>query len=166
MTEGIVLRKLGAGNQDWVRDVLRERWGSPLIVTRGQVHQADQLPGFIAEDQGAPVGLVTYRIEGDACEIINLDSLMEGRGVGSALVAAVIKTGTESGCKRLWLITTNDNTAALRFYQKLGFRLIAVHCDAVDRSRELKPEIPIIGMDGIPIRDEVELEISLKARHK
>lgn len=161
MTGGIVLRELGVEDQDWVRDVLRERWGSPLIVTRGQVHEADQLPGFIAEDQSTPVGLVTYRIEDDACEIVTLDSLLEGRGVGSALVTAAIKAGTEHGCKRLWLITTNDNTAALRFYQKLGFRLVAVHRDAIERSRELKPEIPIIGMDGIPIRDEIELELRL-----
>ena len=120
------------------------------------------MSGFIAEDQEAPVGLVTYRIDGDQCEIVSLDSLVEGRGVGSALVAAVTEATTKYGCKRLWLITTNDNTAALRFYQKLGFRLVAVYRDAVYKSRELKPEIPVIGMDGISIRDEVELELRLE----
>lgn len=161
MTKGIDLRKLETEDREWVGDVLRERWGSPLIITRGESHQADQLPGFIAEDRGTPIGLVTYRLEGDACEIVSLDSLLEGRGVGTALVAAVIEASTEHGCKRLWLITTNDNTAALRFCQKLGFRLVAVHRDAVDTSRKLKPEIPSIGMDGIPIQDEIELEMHL-----
>ncbi len=161
MAKGIVLRKLGAEDRDWAQGLLRERWGSTLIVTRGQAHKADQLPGFIAEDRGKPVGLVTYRFEGDECEIVSLDSLLEGRGVGSALVATVIETSTMHGCKRLWLITTNDNTKALRFYQKLGFRLVRVYRDAIDGSRKLKPEIPSIGMDGIPIRDEIELEFQL-----
>ncbi len=149
-----------------MRELLCERWGSPVIVTRGRVHEADQLSGFIAEEQEAPVGLITYRIDGDECEIVSLDSLVQGQGVGSALVAAVKEATTEHGCKRLWLITTNDNTAALRFYQKLGFRLVAVHRNAIEKSRELKPEIPDVGMDGIPIRDEVELEMDLKASHK
>lgn len=161
MTKGIVLRKLEPEDRDWVKDLFHERWGSPRIVTRGRVHRIDQLSGFVAEDQGAQVGLVTYRIEGDACEIVSLDSLLEGRGVGSALVAAVNEVATKHGCKRLWLITTNDNTAALRFYQKLGYRLVAVHRNAIEKSRELKSEIPIVGMDGIPIRDEIELELRL-----
>jgi hypothetical protein len=36
----------------------------------------------------------------------------------------------------------------------------------MEKSREMKPGIPAVGMDGIPIRDEVELEMYLKARHK
>jgi ribosomal protein S18 acetylase RimI-like enzyme len=161
MAEQIVLRRLKAEDRDWVMRLLQERWGSTLIVSRGRVHEADKLPGFIAEDQGDPIGMVTYWIDGDECEMVSLDSLVEGRGLGSALVAAVKETATEGGCDRLWLITTNDNTVALRFYQKLGFRLVAVHRNAIDRSRELKPEIPTIGMDGIPIRDEIELELRL-----
>jgi hypothetical protein len=59
------------------------------------------------------------------------------------------------------LITTNDNTAALRFWQKRGFKLLRVHRNAVEKSRKLKPEIPLTGNDGIPIRDEIELEMML-----
>jgi ribosomal protein S18 acetylase RimI-like enzyme len=65
------------------------------------------------------------------------------------------------GCHRLWLITTNDNTHALRFYQRRGFRIVAIHVGAIDESRRLKPEISAVGLDGIPIRDEIELEIAL-----
>ena len=57
---------------------------------------------------------------------------------------------------------TNDNTAALRFYQKYGFALVAVHRNAIEQDRLLKPEIPFTGNDGIPLRDEIELEIRLK----
>ena len=71
------------------------------------------------------------------------------------------KVATASGCKQLWLITTNDNINALRFYQKRGFMLVAVHRNALELSRKLKPEIPMIGNDGIPLRDEIELEMIL-----
>jgi hypothetical protein len=63
---------------------------------------------------------------------------------------------------RLFLITTNDNTHALRFYQRRGLRLCALRPGAVDEARRtLKPEIGEIGNDGIPIHDEVELDLLL-----
>ena len=98
---------------------------------------------------------------GDSCEIVSLDSLVSGIGIGSALVAAAQAMARSAGCRRLWLITTNDNLAALRFYQKRGFRLVAVHVGAVDGARRLKPEIPAVGLDGIALHDELELEFVL-----
>ena len=125
------------------------------------MHRADELPGFKAVLDGKPAGLVTYRIDGDACEIVTMNSLVERMGIGSALIDAVKEIAAATDCKRLWLITTNDNTAALRFYQKYGFSLVAVHRNAVEQDRLLKPEIPLTGNDGIPIRDEIELEMVL-----
>jgi DNA-3-methyladenine glycosylase I len=92
---------------------------------------------------------------------MTLDSLTPNSGIGSALLEAVKAAAAEQGCKRLWLITTNDNVRALRFYQKRGFHIAAVHVDALNESRRLKPQIPIIGIDGIPLRDEIELEMML-----
>jgi len=86
------------------------------------------------------------------------DSARPGRGVGTALIVAAEEVAQRAGCRRLWLITTNDNTHALRFYQKRGFVLAALHRNAVAASRARKPEIPLTGNDGIPIRDEIELE--------
>jgi 3-oxoacyl-[acyl-carrier protein] reductase len=65
------------------------------------------------------------------------------------------------GCRRLWLITTNDNTPALRFYQNQGMRVAAVHHNAIVEARRIKPEIPEFGVGGQPICDEVELEMDL-----
>jgi ribosomal protein S18 acetylase RimI-like enzyme len=90
-----------------------------------------------------------------------MKSLAEGIGVGSALVNAVKTIAASAKCRRLWLVTTNDNTYALRFYQKRGFQIVAAHRNALERSRKLKPEIPLEGVDGIPIRDEIELEIAV-----
>jgi GNAT superfamily N-acetyltransferase len=101
-----------------------------------------------------------YSIDGGACEIVTIDSLIE-RGIGTALVEAVTDAARAAGCGRLWLVTTNDNLPALRFYQKRRFALVAVHREAVAEARKLKPEIPLVGLDGIPIRDELELELEL-----
>jgi ribosomal protein S18 acetylase RimI-like enzyme len=152
---------LACEHRKWAAQLIEEHWGSVKIVTRGKIYDTSALPGFVALKQGKPVGLATYRIEGEQCEMISLDSLVEGFGIGSALVDAVRKTAASRGCKRFWLITTNDNLKAVGFYQKRGFRLVAVHRDALKETRRLKPGLPLVGMDGIPLRDEIELEMLL-----
>jgi ribosomal protein S18 acetylase RimI-like enzyme len=119
------------------------------------------LPGFVAIRSQEIVGLLTYHLEGTQCEVVTIDSLRSGLGVGTALIEAVKQTAQQAGCERLWLITPNDNLNALRFYQKRGFALVAVHRNALERSRQLKPQIPLIGEHGIPLRDEIELELRL-----
>ncbi|MFC1949539.1 GNAT family N-acetyltransferase [Chloroflexota bacterium] len=161
---GVQSFKIRPTNKDdraWVASFLKEHWGSTRMVTRGKVFDADRLPGFAAVQDDKPVGLVTYHIDGGECELTSLNSLAGGVGVGSALVDAVREAAVEAGCRRLWLIMTNDNTPALRFWQKRGFALVAVYPDALEQSRRLKPEIPLTGIDGIPIRDEIELELIL-----
>ncbi|HYX85227.1 MAG TPA: GNAT family N-acetyltransferase [Gaiellales bacterium] len=154
-------RELTSDDRAWVRGILRERWGAPVVVSRGVVHEPETLPGFVAEDDGEAVGLVTYRIAGRECEIVTIDALVEEHGVGTILLDAVTDAARAARCRRLWLITTNDNLRALRFYQRRGFFLVAVHRDAATRSREIKPTIPEVGEYGIPIRDELELELPL-----
>lgn len=155
------IRPLNKEDRNWVACLIKEHWGSIKIVSRGKLYDADVLPGFVAVKEDKPIGLVTYRIDDDECEIVTLDSLVEGIGVGSSLMAAVKDVAVAAKCKRLWLITTNDNLSALRFYQKRGFCLVAVHPNALEQSRRLKPEIPLVGKDGIPLRDEIELEMIL-----
>ena len=157
----IQIRPIGTADDDYVKQFLVEHWLSTKLVSRGKIYSADQLPGFIALQDDRRVGLLTYHIEGDQCEIVTLSSLAEGVGVGTALIDAVKSVAVSRKCRRLWLTTTNDNTSALRFYQRKGFVLAALHRNALDASRKLKPEIPSIGQDGIPIRDELELEMSL-----
>ena len=155
------IRPVNKDDKAWIAALLEEWWAGPRIVSRGKIHRTDESPGFIAVWDGEPSGLITYEIIGDNCEITSINSLAEGQGIGSALVDAVTDAATQAGCRRLWLITTNDNTAALRFWQKRGFKLVAVYPDAVEQSRRIKPEIPLTGNDGIPIRDEIELEMIL-----
>jgi len=155
------IRPLSSADRDWVARHVTEQWGAEIVVAHGALYHPGDLPGFVAEMAGEVAGLVTFHIAGDACEIVTLDSLSEGKGVGTTLIEAVKAAAIAAGCRRLWLITTNDNLHALGFYQKRGFRLVTVHPGAVDAARRLKPEIPLIGNEGIPIQDEIELEIVL-----
>lgn len=161
MMTNFQIRETNHDDQEWIAQLLRNHWGSEKIVTRNQIHLAEKLPGWLAIREGAPAGLVLYHIDCQECEIVLLESLASRLGVGTALIDAVTKIAVKRGCKRLWLITTNDNLAAVRFYQLRGFTLAAVHRNAVDEARKIKPEIPLSGMDGIPVRDEIEMEMLL-----
>jgi GNAT superfamily N-acetyltransferase len=157
----VTVRPLQDADRAWAQRLLLDSWGSTRVVSRGVLHDTTTLPGLIAWHESERAGLLLYRIDGAACEVVVLDSVIERIGAGSALMAAAQETARAAGCTRLWLITTNDNVHALRFYQRRGMRLAALHRDALAESRRIKPEIPLIGMDGIPLRDEIELEIAL-----
>jgi ribosomal protein S18 acetylase RimI-like enzyme len=152
------IRKIEDSDRRWLQRVLSKSWGSTWVVTRGTVHQADSLSGFLAEVENQNVGVVTWNVNGSMLEIITLNVLRQREGIGRALVNAVIGEAEFLKCSRVWVITTNDNNQAVQFYQALGFKVIAVHKGAVNESRKIKPEIPFIGIDGIPITDEIELE--------
>jgi N-acetylglutamate synthase-like GNAT family acetyltransferase len=155
------VRALTPQDASFVASFIAERWGSEVVVSRGRVHRPVELPGFVATEAGRTAGLATYRVDGDECELVTIDADPPGRGAGSALVAAVAAAARDLGCRRLWLVTTNDNLRALRFYQRRGFELAALHRGAVDEARRLKPEISLVGFHGIPLRDELELELQL-----
>lgn len=139
-------------------------WGETRVVSRGRVRDASRLPGLLAERSGgAPVGVLTYAIADDEMEVVTLDALERLAGVGTRLLAAAVDLARAQRLRRLWLVTTNDNLDALRFYQRRGMRLVAVHRGAVDAARRLKPSIPLVGDHGIPLHDELELEIRLDA---
>ena len=144
-----------------VTNFIQDQWGSTRVVSKRRVFDPSELEGFAAVADEKVVGLVTFRVERDECEVVTLNSLSEGTGTGSSLLNAVRDTAIKARCRRLWLITTNDNLSALRFYQKWGLRITAIYPNALERSRMLKPEIPLLGKEGIPIRDEIELEMIL-----
>ncbi|WP_432702998.1 GNAT family N-acetyltransferase [Lysinibacillus sphaericus] len=142
-----------------VQAFFQTHWGSTEMVISSGIYDCSTLEGFaFLNDTHAIIGLVTYEIRGAECEIISLDSLEEGKGIGSCLVTAVEEQARQHHCTVVSLITTNDNLHALKFYQKRGYSLVEVLPNAVERARALKPEIPFIGHDGIPIRDEIRLQ--------
>jgi GNAT superfamily N-acetyltransferase len=158
MMEQPVIKPVEEADRDWVRQVSIEHWASEIVVTRSSVYLVEEQPGFIAYFDRQRVGLATYRIEFNLCELLTLNSLIPRRGIGSLLLKAVELEAKRLSCKRIWLITTNDNLEALGFYQKRGYSIKAIYSNAIEKSRRLKPEIPLIAENGIPIRDEIELE--------
>jgi len=152
------IREKKIEDNDWVKSVATEQWGSEKIISREKMHHVLTLPGFIAEKEGKQVGVILYFIENDECEIVSLYSSIEKNGIGTELMKKVIEESKKGNCKRVWVLTTNDNTYALKFYQKRGFVLFAVRINKIEEQRLKKP-IPQTGNDGIPIRDEIELEI-------
>jgi ribosomal protein S18 acetylase RimI-like enzyme len=155
------LRRLTQNDLPRLRQFWKENWGDEFVVAHGVVYRPDNLDGFVAFDGRQWIGGITYRFSGSECEIISLDSLREGQGLGTLLIEKVIEAARANNCQRIFLITTNDNLNALGFYQKRGFELVAVHRGAANESRKIKPSIPLIGNDGIPLRDEIELEMLL-----
>ncbi|MFW9836728.1 MAG: GNAT family N-acetyltransferase [Candidatus Thorarchaeota archaeon] len=152
------VREIAISDREWIEDVLCGSWGSTRIVTRGVVHHADQLPGFVALTNGKRSGLLTYSVSKNLLEIITLEAKREREGIGSALVNAAIERAEILRCSKIRVVTTNDNTPALQFYKALGFKIVAVRKGAINESRKLKPEIPLIGVNGVQITDEIELE--------
>jgi GNAT superfamily N-acetyltransferase len=157
----VLVRPLDESERAWLADRLEAGWGAVHIARLWELRDASVLPALVAERDGEPVGLLTYEVVGDELEVMSIESWDEGSGVGSALLAAAVSVAIEAGCRRVWLITTNDNLRALRFYQRRGMRLVAVHRDAVVAARALKPSIPLVGNDGIEVTDELELELLL-----
>jgi GNAT superfamily N-acetyltransferase len=157
----ITIRELKGDDQAWVSHFLTEEAGDTRVVSRGRVHQADTLPGFVAVHNINPVGLLNYSIAGAELEVVTLYASLQGKGVGTALLEAAKAAAKRAGCSRLWLITTNDNQPAIEFYSHRGMKLVAVHKGAIAESRKLKPGIPLYGLKGKPITDELEFELQL-----
>jgi ribosomal protein S18 acetylase RimI-like enzyme len=143
----------GAWAEALIDAELSGRWQARL----GSVIDALALPGLVAELNGERAGLLTFVEEPERVEIVSLEAAIRYRGVGKALIEAIVE---QARGRRLWLVTTNDNVDALRFYQRRGFRIVEVRVGAVDEARRmLKPTIPAVGNFGIPIRDEIVLQM-------
>ncbi|MFI7605400.1 GNAT family N-acetyltransferase [Micromonospora sp. NPDC049366] len=157
--DAITVRVAGPGDRVAV-DALHEReWGGPYVIGHDTRYDLRTLPTLVAVDgAGAVVGALAHHRDGDGLEVVSVVAARPGGGAGTALLDAAARTARAAGLARLWLITTNDNLRALRFYQRRGLRLVGVDRGAVDRARRLKPEIPLIGENGIPLHDELILE--------
>jgi ribosomal protein S18 acetylase RimI-like enzyme len=149
----------------WAARLEAESWGEPGVARLGELVDPTRLPGFIAFLDGQRAGLASYAVRGGECEVVTIRSLREGRGVGRALLDAVRDAAIDAGCRRLWLITTNNNLRALELYQRWGMDIVAFHRHAVsDARRRVKPSIPERDAKGIPIAHELELEARLPPR--
>lgn len=155
------IQAIDAKNRNAVNAILKKEWNCPPSVSRGKAIDTTVLQGFISLSENKISGIITYDIENSECEIVTLNSYEENKGVGTALINAVHSVAKANKCSRIWLVTTNDDINAIRFYQIKGFEWIALHVNAMDISRKIKPSIPLIGMYHIPVKHELEFEMKL-----
>ena len=154
----VEVRPAEAEDRPAIDDFLEARY-SLRVARLGELLDARAYPALVAEVGGKLAGVLTYIIAGDVCEILTLHAAEQWMGIGTALVRQAEEIASQRGCSRLFSITTNDNVDALRFYQRKGFELSALHRRAVADSRAgLKPEIPLHGEYGTDLLHELVLE--------
>lgn len=153
------IQKINQANRKAIDAFILRQWFTMQMVVHGESIHLGIADGYYVCEEDEISGLITYRIIDDELEILSLDSIHERKGIGTALLNEVITKARSAGCSRIMLITTNDNLSALRFYQKRGFDMVRLYRNALDISRKIKPEIPLTGTDGIPLKHEIELEL-------
>jgi GNAT superfamily N-acetyltransferase len=150
-----VVRELWPADLSGAEALLDAGLGGRLQARRGDLIDVLDRPGLVAVADGSLIGLLTYDPQPAECELVALVASVRGTGIGSSLLAALRELVPD---RPIWLVTTNDNLDALRFYQRRGFLLRTVRPGAADEARRtIKRAIPEIGAYGIPLRDEIEL---------
>ena len=152
------IEKISNETRDLVNQFFIDNWFSTDMCVRGKIIDGTQLDGFLLQEENKIIGLVTYTFWGDVCEIVSLDSKKENIWIGSTLLKEVERVAIDNNCKKMRLITTNDNMRALQFYQKRGYCLTKLYPNAMEEVRRVKPNVPELGDNDIPLRDEIELE--------
>jgi GNAT superfamily N-acetyltransferase len=149
--EPMQVRDVRDEERAWLRATLRDRWGGDTVVGREGTWTPAELPALVAvDDSRERVGRATYTV---TAELVTIDALTPGSGVGRRLLNAVATAARAAGAVRLRGMTTNDNLPALRLYQRTGFRLVELRPGAVDQARSKTGHIPI--------RDELDLVLDL-----
>jgi len=152
-------------NKDYIEEVeciAASSWGGIQVAVHRELFDLRELPCYIAiSSEQELLGYCYYRFSDNECEIMALESIKPNCGVGSSLIKVVIDRATDEKCRRVYLSTTNDNAHAFRFYQRRGFTMSAVRLNALEYLRKLKPTIPLLGEDDIPLLHEIEFELVL-----
>ena len=154
-------KRINSRNRKLINAFIKQHWYTTTMIIRGKEIDMTKTDGFYFSEGENIIGLITYIVYDNILEITSLDSLLENQGIGSKLVETVIHEAKEKKFQKIVLITTNDNINAIRFYQKRGFDMEHLFRNALDISRKLKPEIPLIGENSIPLRHEIEFELSI-----
>lgn len=146
-------------NRNLVNAFIKQYWYTTTMIIRGKEIDMTKTEGFYFKESGDIIALITYIVYDNVLEITSLDSLRERQGIGSKLIETVIHEARKRKLQKIVLITTNDNINAIRFYQRRGFDMAHLYRNAMDISRKLKPEIPLVGENSIPLRHEIEFEL-------
>jgi ribosomal protein S18 acetylase RimI-like enzyme len=159
----VTVRPATADDAGFVASLLDTSWHGRGITAKGRIYDVPSLPGFVADVDGTPTGYLGYAVDDTGLGVIVVDAGTPGKGIGAALMTAAFDEARQRHLPAVWLTTSNENLAALRFYLRIGMRLVAVHLGAVDDARRrLKPTIPAHDEHGVAVHDEWELRLDLR----
>jgi len=160
------LKRIEKQDRDKTNAFIKKEWGgtSIVLVRKREIFELSNAEGFVVYNREEIIGLITYEIRDKVCEILSLNSKIEGEGIGTQLVEAVKDVAKNNNCSRLLVETTNALIRAIAFYQKKGFRLVKLYPDAMKYVREVKPDLTeadFMEESGIVSRDTLEFEMEL-----
>jgi GNAT superfamily N-acetyltransferase len=155
---GVRVRATTIADRAAVLTFVRDQWGDEVVVGHDEVMRPVDLSGYVAVVGDRIVALATFRVSGNAVELVTIDRVVPDQGLGTDLLSHVEREARNHGRRSVRRVTTNDNLHALGFYHRRGYRIVRVDPGAVDRARAMKPAIPLLGNDEIPIHDELVLE--------
>ncbi len=158
----ISVRPIAPGDADWIVARMQDDWGSVFVARKGELIDATRLPGFVAAVGDERVGLAVVAVREDEYEVVSISATPEGRGIGRALLQHCFDDARSTGCRRVWLTTTNNNVRAIAFYQRSGMDLCAFYRHGVESARRLKPAIPLRDGSGVAIAHELEFQMLLR----
>ncbi len=150
------------GDREEVALFIERHWQSRKVMSRGHEFYPHREQGLLERRDGDIVGLLTFHVEDKVMEILTLNSTLDGERIGSSLMLQAVEHARSEHWNRIWLTTTNDRLRAIKFYQRLGFRMTAVNVGVVDEARMQKPEIPLVGEGGVQIHDEIVMELPIE----
>lgn len=132
------VRELTAADRPWLRALVEQEWGIPVVTPTAAYHDPEKHDGVVAEIEGERAGVATYVRDGIEWEIVTVIATVEGAGVGRAMLEQLRRLADAAGARRLWLITTDDSGAAA-FYERVGMTRRRTHENFVDVVRRVKP---------------------------
>lgn len=163
MKAELSIRATSPADRAWIKDLMDRDWGGEPLIVRSKAYYPSALEGlFIVDQQDTVKGFLFYDIVGQDCEIVVFEIFEKFKGLGTRVLHKLKEIAIQRGCRRIFLMTHNDNLDALRFYQRRGFQICKIYINSMENVRKLKPCIGLVGDYNIPIRDEIDLEMLIE----
>jgi ribosomal protein S18 acetylase RimI-like enzyme len=151
--------KLG-NEKEKIQEFVKQFWGEEEQLTFDRKFIVADLPAYIAKAGKNIVGFASFAELRDTTIIVAIGILptYQNAGIGKSLIEKVETEAKKLGKKKLLVSTSNDDLPALAFYQSLGFQIYQVKPNIIaeKHGKVLK------GIGGLPIRDELRLQKTLK----
>ncbi|MFC1659278.1 GNAT family N-acetyltransferase [Pseudomonadota bacterium] len=155
------IREVTPEDSPLIRHLMDKYWGGEPLMVHDKKFYPSKMEGLLAYKRNEVASFLIYEIRNKNCEIIVFEVFEKFHGLGTIMLKELKKVAKKKGCKRIYLMTTNDNLDALRFYQKRGFIICGIHLNTMEEARKKKPSIPELGDYDIPLRDEIDLELMI-----